>query len=54
MIAEGRDVGNVTVRRPGPSGMVDVDHKSTFAFVFFAFRPDGTLHTDSGPRRMKP
>jgi hypothetical protein len=53
MIADGRDVGNVVVRRRGASGMVEVDHKSTFAFVFFAFRPDGTLHSEAGPRRWK-
>jgi hypothetical protein len=51
VIAEGRDVGNVLVRRRGPAGLAEVEHGSTFAFVFFAFHPDGTLHTERGPRR---
>ncbi|MBM3533445.1 MAG: DUF3179 domain-containing protein [Alphaproteobacteria bacterium] len=54
VIAEGRDVGNVIVRRRGSSGTIEVEHKSTFAFVFFAFQPDGTLHTEAGPIRRKP
>ena len=53
-IAQGRDVGNVTVRRRGPSGLVDVAHQVTFAFVLFAFRPDATLHGLSGEVRGKP
>ena len=39
-IAEGRDVGSVTVTRNG----VDVVHHVTFAFVFHAFEPEGILH----------
>lgn len=38
-IAEGRDVGTVRVTRQGES-MV---HKVTFAFVFHAFHPEGTI-----------
>lgn len=43
-IAEGRDVGNVLVQRRGPDGLQVVPYEVTFAFVFHAFRPDGTLH----------
>ncbi len=39
-IADGRDVGNVTVTENGS----DVIHHVTFAFVFHAFRPDGVIH----------
>jgi hypothetical protein len=46
-IAEGPDVGDVIVQRAG----VDVTHHVTFAFVFFAFHPDGVLH-DVGGRRI--
>ncbi len=45
-IAEGRDVGNVLVRRRTADGPQDVAYDLTFAFVFHAFRPDGTLHVD--------
>lgn len=44
-IANGADVGNVTVQRNGE----DVVHTVTFAFAFFAFAPDGVLHTEDGP-----
>ena len=43
-IAEGRDVGNVVVQRQGAAGLEDVAYDVTFAFVFHAFRPEGTLH----------
>ena len=43
-IAEGQDVGNVVVQRQGADGLEDVPYDVTFAFVFHAFRPDGTLH----------
>ena len=43
-IAEGRDIGNVVVRRDSGSGPEDVPYDLTFAFVFHAFRPDGTIH----------
>lgn len=42
-ISQGRDVGNVTVRRRTDSGLVDVVHNVTFAFVFYAFHPEGQL-----------
>ena len=45
-IPEGRDVGNVVVQRQGSDGQEDVPYDTTFAFVFHAFRPDGTLHID--------
>ncbi len=38
-IADGRDVGNVIVRKNG----VDIAYEVTFAFVFHAFRPDGRI-----------
>jgi len=43
-IADGRDVGNVTVRRGSGDAAEDVVHDITFAFVFRAFRPGGTIH----------
>jgi hypothetical protein len=42
-IAEGRDVGNVIVRRRDGDGLIDVPYHVTFAFVFHAFQPDGRL-----------
>lgn len=42
-IDEGKDVGNVVVQRRAGDGMEDVAYDVTFAFVFHAFRPDGTL-----------
>ena len=47
-IAEGREVGTVTVTRDGR----DVPHVMTFAFAFFAFNPQGVLHTEEGPLRQ--
>ena len=46
LIAEGRDIGNVVVRRRAPGGPVDVPYRVTFAFVFHAFQPEGRIHTD--------
>ncbi len=43
-ISEGRDVGNVVVQRRENGALTDVPYDVTFAFVFHAFRPDGTLH----------
>ncbi len=40
-ISGGRDVGNITVRRRNGE---DVVHDITFAFVFHAFHPKGTIH----------
>lgn len=43
-IAEGRDVGTVLVQRRQDGRLQDVVHHVTFAFVFHAFAPEGTLH----------
>ena len=43
-IADGRDVGSVIVQRRHDGGLDDVVHHVTFAFVFHAFEPNGTLH----------
>jgi hypothetical protein len=43
-IAEGRDIGNVVVQRRTADGLEDIVHHVTFAFVFHAFRPGGTIH----------
>jgi len=43
-IDKGRDIGNVVVRRRTATGMEDAVHDLTFAFVFHAFYPGGTLH----------
>lgn len=43
-IGEGRDIGNVVVQRKTFQGMKEEVHDLTFAFVFHAFVPEGTLH----------
>lgn len=43
-ISEGREVGNVVVTRKTETGSVDIVHDIVFAFVFYAFRPNGTIH----------
>jgi hypothetical protein len=43
-IAKGKDVGNILVQRKTDSGLQDDVHDITFAFVFHAFRPQGTIH----------
>jgi len=43
LIAEGRDVGNVTARRLTANGPVDIVHHVTFAFAFHAFHPGGLI-----------
>ena len=45
-IAEGRDVGNVIVRRRNGDRDEDVLYDVTFAFVFNAFHPGGVIHTE--------
>ena len=46
-IAEGRDIGNVVVQRRDPSGAwQDAVYDLTFAFVFHAFRPEGSIHRE--------
>ena len=42
-IAEGRDVGNVLVQKRDGTALRDIPYDVTFAFVFLAFKPDGTL-----------
>jgi len=49
-ISEGRDIGNVVAQRRSNDGTLhDVHYDVTFAFVFYAFRRGGTLHTIDGP-----
>lgn len=48
-ITRGAEVGNVVVQRQGE----DVPYVVTFAFAFFAFHPDGVLHTQEGPIRQR-
>jgi Protein of unknown function (DUF3179) len=43
-IADGRAVGSVVVQRRRDGRLEDVAHHGTFAFVFHAFEPEGTLH----------
>lgn len=43
-IAEGRDIGNVVVERKTFQGTKEEVHDLTFAFVFHAFVPEGTIH----------
>jgi len=43
-IANGRDVGNVVVRRKTGGAWQDIPYDVTFAFVFHAFNPEGTIH----------
>lgn len=46
-IDKGREIGNVVVQRRKANGeMEDVVYDLTFAFVFHAFRPEGTLHIE--------
>ncbi len=48
-ITRGAEVGNIIVQRQGE----DVPYVVTFAFAFFAFHPDGVLHTQDGPIRQR-
>jgi len=43
-IAEGRDIGNVTVQRKTLQGSRDEVYDVTFAFVFYAFVEGGKIH----------
>ncbi|MQA66162.1 MAG: DUF3179 domain-containing protein [Alphaproteobacteria bacterium] len=53
-IAKGRDIGNVVAQRRNPDGALeDVVYDVTFAFVFYAFRPEGVLFTVNGPMPWK-
>lgn len=42
-IAEGRDVGNVVAQRRDGGELKDIVYDVTFAFVFLAFKPEGTF-----------
>ena len=42
-IAKGRDIGNVIVQRRTGNALEDISYDVTFAFVFYAFQPEGTL-----------
>ncbi|MEM9784427.1 MAG: DUF3179 domain-containing protein [Pseudomonadota bacterium] len=45
LIAEGRDVGTVTVGKPRTDGTLEiVPHHVPFAFAFHAFHPEATIH----------
>ena len=44
-IADGRDIGNVTVQRRQDGELVDVVHDLTFAFTFHAFHPEADIIT---------
>jgi Protein of unknown function (DUF3179) len=46
-IPAGRDVGNVIVQRREEDRLVDVPYDVTFAFVFYAFRPNSPIHKDA-------
>jgi len=45
-IADGRDVGNVVVRRHDGAHLIDALYSVEFAFAFKAFNPDGTIIRD--------
>jgi len=42
-IAKGRDVGNVIAQRRDGQDLKDIVYDVTFAFVFLAFKPEGTF-----------
>ena len=47
VIAEGFDVGNVTVQRKNADGALeDVVYGVDFAFAFHAFYPDAPIHIE--------
>ncbi|WP_197433662.1 MULTISPECIES: DUF3179 domain-containing (seleno)protein [unclassified Bradyrhizobium] len=50
-VAGGRDVGNVIVQRHEGGRFSDIPYDVTFAFAFYAFRPDSPIHkrTMAGP-----
>lgn len=50
IIAEGRDIGNVTVQRNG----VDIVHDVTFLFAFHAFLPNGMIYIGCHPGEAIP
>jgi Protein of unknown function (DUF3179) len=44
VIADGKDVGNVTVQRISGDGLVDIPYFVDFAFAFHAFKPESHIH----------
>ena len=46
VIADGEDVGNVTVQRETTAGPEDVVYGVDFAFAYFAFYPDSPIHIE--------
>jgi len=44
-IAEGRDIGNVTVKHQRNGVSIDIPYDLPFAFAFHAFRPGSPIHT---------
>jgi len=55
-IRDGRDIGNVVVRRMAANGPVDVAHDITFVFAFHGFRPKGEIfvHCEAGTTPKPP
>jgi hypothetical protein len=49
--AAGRDVGNMIVQRRVGNSREDAPHMITFTYAFFAFHPEGVLHTPAGALR---
>lgn len=46
-ISKGKEIGNVVVQRRNAAGeLEDTVYDLTFAFVFHAFRPEGTIHAE--------
>jgi len=43
-IAQGQDIGNISVQRKMNDQWQDIPYDLTFAFVFYAFHPQGRLH----------
>jgi hypothetical protein len=42
----GRDIGNVAVQRRTADNVENIPYVVTFAFAFYAFHPEGVLHTE--------
>jgi hypothetical protein len=45
-IARGKEVGNITVRRPGSDGLRDIPYFVDFAFSFKAFHPEAPIRRE--------
>jgi hypothetical protein len=46
VIEMGRDIGNIAVKQKTDNGEVDAPYIITFAFAFYAFQPNGMVHTE--------